>query len=137
MDTGGAEPVFRVCEKNHTDAIFEGSKPSTPWILVCRTIQEKAVRGTSPITVSGPEYFGLAHPKVREWLSALPNAERCRNFQMVERTAEPSPSESDSSEDEENGRKAKTQKSTIVDFGRLLANARRNKGILPEDQNPS
>jgi chromodomain-helicase-DNA-binding protein 7 len=122
IDRGGDGPVFRVVEKGHPELAFEGAAPSTPWIGVCRAIQDAELGGKPPVTVSGPENFGLAHPQVRAWLSALPNAEKCTRFQRVRGGA---PAEQSEEEREQ-------ARSTIIDFGRLLMNARRVREDRPK-----
>jgi hypothetical protein len=112
IDRGGDGPVFRVVSKDRRDLIWEGTAPSSPWLAICREIRDKSGR---PAAASGPECFGLANPQVHEWLSRLPNAEKCKNYMMPERTADPAVPEREEEE------KPNTM---MVDFGKLLRMAR-------------
>jgi chromodomain-helicase-DNA-binding protein 7 len=118
LDKGGNGPVFRVFDKRHPDVAFEGLTPSSPWGAVCRAIQDADLGDRPPVAVSGPANFGLSHPRVKAWLSRLPNADKCRTFQSVNVAI---------STDSEEERESDVMRSTIVDFGRLLMNARKSR----------
>jgi hypothetical protein len=130
IDRGGDGPVFRVSEKGHPEVAFEGGTPSTPWIALCRAIREGTAAGKGPLSASGPENFGLAHPQVREWIAQLENAEKCRNFQTVERSAALDGSDSEYERTEKVP--AEKRRSTVVDFGKLLLSARRPRSAVQD-----
>lgn len=46
---------------------------------VLRKVNEMRERKSSN-TISGPEYFGLTNPFVKEMIEELPNAEKCTKY---------------------------------------------------------
>ena len=82
-DNGGEDPLFRV-EIPNTSHVFEGNAPSKPWSDVMREVEAAKKRHHLPLNkttaVSGPEYFGLSAPQVREMMAKLPGAEQCTRF---------------------------------------------------------
>ncbi|OHT08842.1 F/Y-rich N-terminus family protein [Tritrichomonas foetus] len=78
LDRGGNEPIFRVQAKDDPTIAFEGSAPSNPWLNIVKEVSEK--RGSGSQTVSGPEFFGMAHPLTQMLMSKMENADKCRGF---------------------------------------------------------
>ena len=96
-DDGGDDPIFRV-EIPNTKYVFEGNAPSTPWSDVMREVEASKKRhrmqGNKTTTVSGPEYFGLSAPAIRELMSKLPGADQCTRFTLRSQPQQPAPPKS-------------------------------------------
>lgn len=78
IDNGSEAPIFRVTMEG-TSHVFEGSTPTAPWTNVLKEVfsQGTARRGYS---VSGPEAFMFAQPKVLFLIQMLPNADKCTKY---------------------------------------------------------
>lgn len=82
-DTGGDYPLFTIESKEDPSIIFEGNAPSKPSIELLKRItavKNKSKASTRSPTISGPEFFGFAPPKVRKIMERLPGAEKCPKF---------------------------------------------------------
>lgn len=81
---GGEIPIFRVELKDKPEKYYwEGPKPTSPWSAAIKDIERKrsslGFRSHS-VSVSGPESFGLAAPKIMYFISKLPNADKCKRY---------------------------------------------------------
>lgn len=82
LDNGGELPVFRIQPKNDPSVVFEGNVPSRPSIELLKKIsfsRFKSKSSKSP-TISGPEFFAFASPKIRKIMEHLPGANKCPKF---------------------------------------------------------
>lgn len=96
LDDGTDSPLFRVQLKDNPDVYFDGRAPSKPWLDVFRAVNDKKKEFGLPIsknvTVSGPEYYGLAVPLVQALIQKMKGADICINYGKVEvTTMKPSP----------------------------------------------
>lgn len=84
IDRGLKEPVFRVEVKNNSKYYFEGNAPSNPWLAVLKAVDDKRKEMGMDVqkskTVSGPEFYGLAHSVVKNLLAKMENADKCKKF---------------------------------------------------------
>ncbi|EAY04437.1 F/Y-rich N-terminus family protein [Trichomonas vaginalis G3] len=80
---GGEMPLFRVELKDNPEYFWEGPKPTSPWSAAIKDIERKrSILGfkSHSVSVSGPESFGFAAPKIISLISKLPNADKCKKF---------------------------------------------------------
>ena len=71
VDNGSAHPYFRVTADDARDQPFTGHSPSNVWVKILEAVQQ--VTGSTEarkISVSGPEYFGLANGTISKVLFA-------------------------------------------------------------------
>lgn len=76
---GGTAPQFVLNCKDFDEPIVAQSCTGA-WQSVVKKVNEMKSEETGKRTytnISGPEYFGLAHPTVMKLISELPNAEKC------------------------------------------------------------
>jgi hypothetical protein len=64
LDLGGPHPSFQVTADDAQDRPFTGHSPSNVWVKVLEAIQAQQGSEARKISVSGPEYFGLANGTV-------------------------------------------------------------------------
>lgn len=81
-DKDSEGPLFKVtCTE--TSEEFTANTPTGSWTPIIKKVQVSK-KGPSVkrqhTTVSGPEYFGLSHPKCLQLIANLPNAEKCEKF---------------------------------------------------------
>jgi chromodomain-helicase-DNA-binding protein 7 len=82
IDTGGDLPLFRVTMESHPEISFESHYASIPWTAVGKKVLEMRGQGDRQLNVSGPPYFGLAHPVVCYLLQQMEGADKCVNYVM-------------------------------------------------------
>jgi hypothetical protein len=75
LDGGDAGPVFQVTPADAPHLSLTGSAPSNVWNIMLGRI-----RGRPKVSVSGPEMFGYADPRVKHLISLLPNADKCEMY---------------------------------------------------------
>lgn len=77
---GGENPVFVLTSDDNPDQPIRASSATAAWTVIVKKVNEIKTEeaGKRVFTnVSGPEYYGLAHPTVMKLISELPNAEKC------------------------------------------------------------
>jgi chromodomain-helicase-DNA-binding protein 7 len=152
LDRGDDQPVFRVCEKDHPEVMFEGNAPSNPWLAIVKVVNSKLDGKVA--SISGPECFGFAHPKVQGLMARMKNASKCRKFRRKTTESEPEEDERASEKPKVAAKRGKNEKapvtapaspaerkplperrSLVVDFGKLLARIRgRDQGYERSDE---
>lgn len=84
IDDNTDSPLFRVEMKDDPSIHFDGRAPSKPWLDVLTAANEKKKEFKLPmskkVTVSGPEYFGLAAPIVQTLIQQMKGADVCLNY---------------------------------------------------------
>lgn len=84
LDRGGKDPVFRVVMKDNHQYTFEGNAPSNPWLAVLKAVDDKrkelGLEISKSKTVSGPEFYGLAHQVTKSLFLKMENADKCKKF---------------------------------------------------------
>lgn len=83
LDTGEATPLFRVTMDDNPDIKYEGNSPTSPWNLILKRILElRAENANNPkaLSISGPEYYGLAAPVTIYLIQQMPEAKECVNY---------------------------------------------------------
>ncbi len=78
LDGGDAGPVFQVTPADAPHLVLTGSAPSNVWNIMLGRI-----RGRPKVSVSGPEMFGYADPRVKQLIAMLPNAHLCSQFGVI------------------------------------------------------
>ncbi|KAL0481359.1 hypothetical protein AKO1_012723 [Acrasis kona] len=76
---GGESPVFVLTAQDDHESI-KGSSATAVWTVVVKRINEMKSEESGKrmfTNISGPEYFGLAHPTVIKLISELEHAEKC------------------------------------------------------------
>jgi chromodomain-helicase-DNA-binding protein 7 len=141
LDRGDDQPVFRVCEKDHPEVMFEGNAPSNPWLAIVKVVNSKMDGKIA--SISGPECFGFAHPKVQGLMARMKNAYKCRKFRRKATESEPEEDEKAAEKPKVAAKRAKMEKVPVtapaspaerkpvperrllvVDFGKLLTRIR-------------
>lgn len=88
IDDGTDSPLFRVEMKDDPSIFFEGRAPTKPWLEILKVINDKkgmvGQQKFKKVTVSGPEYFGLASPIVQSLIQKMKGADICINYGKVE-----------------------------------------------------
>lgn len=77
---GGEAPIFVLTSEDAPDQPILAQSATAAWTVIVKKVNEIKTeeQGKRVFTnVSGPEYFGLAHPTVMKLISELPNAEKC------------------------------------------------------------
>jgi hypothetical protein len=77
---GGENPIFVLTSEDNPDQPIKQSSATAAWTVIVKKVNEIKTEeaGKKVFTnVSGPEYYGLAHPTVMKLISELPNAEKC------------------------------------------------------------
>jgi chromodomain-helicase-DNA-binding protein 7 len=82
LDVGDQMPLFRVTMDERPDLYYEGNSPTSPWNLIVKQVLEKRAENPRALSVSGPEYYGLAAPITIYLIQRLEGAEQCVNYQM-------------------------------------------------------
>ncbi|OHT02229.1 hypothetical protein TRFO_30746 [Tritrichomonas foetus] len=82
LDDGSDSPLFRVQLKDDPSIHFDGPAPSNAWLCVIKVINDKkkdlGLPSSKNVTVSGPEYYGLAAPIVQALIQKMKGAEFCQ-----------------------------------------------------------
>lgn len=82
-DTGGDTPLFTIELKDDPSISFKGSVSSKPSIELLKKIdsaRNKSKYTSRSPTISGPEFFAFASPKMRKIMTKLPGADKCPKF---------------------------------------------------------
>ena len=89
IDNGDAVPLFRVSMEDKPEVKYEGNSPTSPWTLILKRILE--LRPEKTISISGPEIFGLADPKVIYCIQRMKGANECVNYIPRQFSDKPAP----------------------------------------------
>ncbi|KAG2374521.1 hypothetical protein C9374_010805 [Naegleria lovaniensis] len=76
---GGEAPIFVLTSDDNPNEVIEAPSATAAWTAIVKQINKikSEESGKRVFTnVSGPEYFGLAHPTIMKLISQLPNAEK-------------------------------------------------------------
>ena len=77
-------PIFCVESLDGSNAKFEASKPSNPWLAISQAIEDSkkknGIHAKEKVTISGPVAFGLTLPFVTYLIQKLPNAKKCEGY---------------------------------------------------------
>ncbi|KAF0972937.1 hypothetical protein FDP41_008789 [Naegleria fowleri] len=76
---GGDAPIFVLTSDDNPNEVIEAPSATAAWTAIVKQINKikSEESGKRVFTnVSGPEYFGLAHPTIMKLISQLPNAEK-------------------------------------------------------------
>jgi hypothetical protein len=88
LDTGEADPLFRVEIPGDSKYVWTGSSPSRAWLEAMKTVAKIRSKqgGSAPriVSVSGPEYFGFTSPFVLYLFSQMKGHEKCKKFRARE-----------------------------------------------------
>ncbi|KAH0785021.1 F/Y-rich N-terminus family protein [Histomonas meleagridis] len=88
LDVGEPVPLFRVTMDEHPEIYYEGNSPTSPWNLILKRILElRTENNPRALSISGPEYYGLASPVAIYLIQQMPDAKKCVNY--VERKFAP------------------------------------------------
>jgi len=89
IDDGSETPKFSVTPDTELTNPATGLSATAAWSTILKRINE-----TKPVdskrqhnSVSGPEYFGFAHPSILKLIQELPNADRCAKYDMQDFTS--------------------------------------------------
>ena len=83
LDVGEPVPLFRVSMDDHPEVYYEGSSPTTPWNLILKKIMElRTENNPKSLSISGPEYYGLAADETIYVIQNMEGADQCTNYQM-------------------------------------------------------
>jgi chromodomain-helicase-DNA-binding protein 7 len=82
IDIGESKPLFRVSMDDHPEVVFEGASPTGPWNLIASAVLAKKGGSDRPISLSGPEYYGLHCPAIVYLIQRMPGADKCVNYVM-------------------------------------------------------
>ena len=81
IDNGSPSPIFRVELSDDSSIHFDGTAPSKPWTTILKIINDKkddlGLVKSKNVTVSGPEYYGLASPIVLSLIQRMKGSEQC------------------------------------------------------------
>jgi hypothetical protein len=87
VDEGGPKPVFQVTPSDDPSAVIRAPSSSAAWkavLMAVNALRSRSMGKTYTSSVSGPEYFGFAHPVVCRLLSTLPGVELCSRYAPVD-----------------------------------------------------
>ena len=96
IDTGEQAPLFRVSMADNPEIKYEGNSPTSPWNLILKRILElRAETDNNPkaLSISGPEYYGLASPAATYLIQQMPDSKKCVNY-IEKEFAPPAPKNS-------------------------------------------
>ena len=83
LDVGEPVPLFRVTMDENPEIKYEGNSPTSPWNLILKRILElRAENSNNPkaLSISGPEYYGLAAPVTTYLIQQMPESKKCVNY---------------------------------------------------------
>ena len=81
LDIGDQMPLFRVTMDERPDIFYEGNSPTSPWNLILKRVLElRTTNNPKALSVSGPEFYGLAAPAVIYLIQNMEGAEKCVNY---------------------------------------------------------
>jgi superfamily II DNA or RNA helicase len=83
VDEGGPKPVFQVTPSDDPSTVIRAPSSSAAWkavLMAVNALRSRSMGKTYTSSVSGPEYFGFAHPVVCRLLSTLPGVEQCSRY---------------------------------------------------------
>lgn len=86
LDVGDQMPLFRVTMDENPDCTYEGNSPTSPWNLIVQQVLARRAESPHVVSVSGPEYYGLAAPVTVYLIQRMQGANQCVNYQMREFT---------------------------------------------------
>jgi hypothetical protein len=75
-------PLFRVTMDDRPDIYYEGNSPTSPWNLIVKRVLELRTENPRALSVSGPEYYGLASPIICYLIQQMEGADQCVNYVM-------------------------------------------------------
>jgi len=102
IDDGTDAPKFSVTPDTDTTNPATGPSATAAWSAILKRINETKPTDSKRQhnSVSGPEYFGFAHPSILKLIQELPNAERCTKYDMQDFTASQGGSQENEEKDE-------------------------------------
>lgn len=83
IDNGEAIPLFRVSMEDNPEVKYEGNSPTSPWTLILKRILDlREVTKSTPkaLSISGPDYYGLASAPVIYCIQNMEGADKCVNY---------------------------------------------------------
>jgi hypothetical protein len=90
--------MFRVTMDDHPETYYEGNSPTSPWNLILKKVLELRTENPRALSVSGPEYYGLAAPITIYLIQKMEGADKCVNYVMrqfappgIKKPSEPKP----------------------------------------------
>jgi hypothetical protein len=85
LDGGEKGPLFKVLALDDPDTEYISTTSTACWITILKKVNDIGKKRAT-VSVSGPEYFGLSNPKVRQLIETLPNADLCENYVKMTET---------------------------------------------------
>jgi superfamily II DNA or RNA helicase len=82
LDVGDQMPLFRVTMDENPNCTYEGNSPTSPWNLIMKEVLERRTENPRALSISGPEYYGLAAPITIYLIQKMEGADQCVNYQM-------------------------------------------------------
>ncbi|KAI8583935.1 hypothetical protein K450DRAFT_220674 [Umbelopsis ramanniana AG] len=79
IEDGGDAPQFRITPEDAKEEELVSGTATGVWTTVVKRANQIRHRDVSN-SVSGPEYFGFAHPTIAKMIQDLPGAERCGRY---------------------------------------------------------
>ena len=83
LDVGDPVPLFKVSMDDHPDVYYEGPSPTSPWNHILKKVLEmRKENNPKSLSISGPEYYGLAAAETIYVIQRMEGIEKCVNYQM-------------------------------------------------------
>jgi len=82
LDTGKSKPIYKVTPDDDTENPIVVDSSSAAWKQILEKVNQQRhpdEKRNNP-SVSGPEYFGLAHPTVLKLIEDLPGVDECTKY---------------------------------------------------------
>lgn len=81
IDNGGPGPLFRVTNEKNPEISFEGVSPTSPWSMILKIVQKMRENDAAKqLSISGPDYYGLAAPETIYVIQHMKNADKCQGY---------------------------------------------------------
>ncbi|EAY02795.1 F/Y-rich N-terminus family protein [Trichomonas vaginalis G3] len=81
IDNGGPGPLFRVTNEKNPEVFFEGASPTSPWSIILKIVQKlRENEAAKQLSISGPDYYGLAAPETIYVIQHMKNADKCEGY---------------------------------------------------------
>jgi len=88
IEDGGDAPQFRITPEDAKEEELVSGTATGVWTTIVKRANAIRQRDVSN-SVSGPEYFGFAHPTIAKMIQDLPGAERCGRYKWQNLTSMP------------------------------------------------
>ncbi|KAG2172041.1 hypothetical protein INT43_001518 [Umbelopsis isabellina] len=88
IEDGGEAPQFRITPEDAKEEELVSATATGVWTTIVKRANQIRQRDVSN-SVSGPEYFGFAHPTIAKMIQDLPGAERCGRYKWQNLTSMP------------------------------------------------